>query len=125
MFSGIFSLEKAHMHRRFVPFLHVARWTSVLVALMYHVRFLLFVDYEHVEAKTWLSDVFYFLTGLGHESCWGGRGRHGQKTGRARRAPRTPPPPARGRAPPASGGGGLVGGGAAAGVRYLGTIHRP
>jgi hypothetical protein len=35
---------------------------------MYHVRFLLFVDYAHVQEKTWLSDVFYFVTGLGHES---------------------------------------------------------
>jgi hypothetical protein len=33
-----------------------------------HVRFLLFVDYEQVQENTWLSDVFYFLTGLGHES---------------------------------------------------------
>ena len=56
------------MRLRFVPFLYIARWTSVLVALMYHVRFLLFVDYEHVQEKTWWSDVFYFLTGLGHES---------------------------------------------------------
>lgn len=56
------------MRLRFVPFLHIARWTSVIMALMYHVRFLLFVDYEHVHAKTWLSNVFYFLTGLGHES---------------------------------------------------------
>jgi hypothetical protein len=56
------------MPNRFVSFLLVSRWTSVMVALMYHVRFLLFVDYEHVHEKTWLSNAFYFLTGLGHES---------------------------------------------------------
>ena len=42
------------MRLRFVPFLHIARWTSVMVALMYHVRFLLFIDYEHLHTKTWL-----------------------------------------------------------------------
>ena len=85
------------MHRRFVPFLHVARWTSVLVALMYHVRFLLFVDYEHVEAKTWLSDVFYFLTGLGHESFAVFLVLDGILTGRALRAHGPPAPAALGR----------------------------
>lgn len=74
------------MHRRFVPFLHVARWSSVLVALMYHVRFLLFVDYEHVQEKTWWSDVFYFLTGLGHESFAVFLVLDGILTGRALRA---------------------------------------
>jgi hypothetical protein len=81
------------MHRRFVPFLHVARWTSVLVALMYHVRFLLFVDYEHVHDKTWWSDVFYFLTGLGHESFAVFLVLDGILTGRALRA-QGPPAPA-------------------------------
>jgi hypothetical protein len=56
------------MRHRFVPFLHAARWTCALVALMYHVRFLLFVDYDDVRAKTGVVKVFYFLTGLGHES---------------------------------------------------------
>jgi hypothetical protein len=56
------------MPNRFVSFLLVSRWTSVMVALMYHVRFLLFVDYEDVQAKTGVSKAFYFLTGLGHES---------------------------------------------------------
>jgi len=74
------------MHRRFVPFLHVARWASVLVAVMYHVRFLLFVDYEHVQEKTWWSDVFYFLTGLGHESFAVFLALDGILTGRALRA---------------------------------------
>lgn len=57
-----------HMPNRFLTFLLVSRWTSVIVALMYHVRFLLFVDYEDVHTKTVLSKAFYFLTGLGHES---------------------------------------------------------
>jgi hypothetical protein len=56
------------MRNRFVSFLLASRWASVIVALMYHVRFLLFVDYADVHAKTGLSKVFYFLTGLGHES---------------------------------------------------------
>ena len=78
------------MYRRFVPFLHVARWTSAMVALMYHVRFLLFVDYEHVLAKTWLSNAFYFLTGLGHESFAIFFVLDGILTGRKLRAQRPP-----------------------------------
>lgn len=56
------------MRFRFVRFMQVSCWTSVLMALAYHVRFLLFVRYEDVHAKTVLSRAFYFLTGLGHES---------------------------------------------------------
>jgi len=56
------------MPNRFLSFLLISRWASVIVALMYHVRFLLFVDYANVHAKTGWSNVFYFLTGLGHES---------------------------------------------------------
>jgi hypothetical protein len=56
------------MNDRFQAFLLVSRWASALVALMYHVRFLLFVDYGAVHEKTGLSKAFYFLTGLGHES---------------------------------------------------------
>jgi len=74
------------MDHRFISFLHMARWTSVVVALMYHVRFLLFVDYGHVHAKTWWSDVFYFLTGLGHESFAVFYVLDGILTGRALRA---------------------------------------
>jgi hypothetical protein len=85
------------MQGRFVAFLHVARWTSVLVALMYHVRFLLFVDYEHVQAKTWLSDVFYFLTGLGHESFAVFLVLDGILTGRALQAHGPPAPATPGR----------------------------
>lgn len=56
------------MGDRFIAFLLIARWASAVVALMYHVRFLLFVNYDAVHAKTGLSKAFYFLTGLGHES---------------------------------------------------------
>jgi hypothetical protein len=56
------------MRNRFLSFLLASRWASVILALMYHVRFLLFVDYGDVHAKTGLSKLVYFVTGLGHES---------------------------------------------------------
>jgi len=56
------------MHDRFVQFLLLARWTSALVALCYHVRFLAFVNYDAVEEKNLLVTSVYFLTGLGHEA---------------------------------------------------------
>jgi hypothetical protein len=56
------------MNDRFLSFLVLSRWVSAIVALMYHLRFLLFVDYSAVSAKTNASKAFYFLTGLGHES---------------------------------------------------------
>jgi hypothetical protein len=60
--------DEAIMSDRFLNFLLLARWTSALVALMYHVRFLAFVNYDAVEEKNILLTGFYFLTGLGHES---------------------------------------------------------
>jgi len=56
------------MNDRFVSFLLFSRWASAIVALMYHLRFFLFVDYGAVSQKTSVSQAFYFLTGLGHES---------------------------------------------------------
>lgn len=56
------------MNGRFAAFLWAARWASAVMALMYQVRFLQFVDYDAVVAKSALSTGFYFLTGLGHES---------------------------------------------------------
>jgi hypothetical protein len=56
------------MSDRFVSFLLVSRWASAIVALTYHARFLLFVDYGSVSAKTGLSKAFYFFTGFGNES---------------------------------------------------------
>lgn len=56
------------MTDRFVSFLLFARWASAIVALAYHLRFLLFVNYDAVHAKTLFSKSFYFVTGLGHES---------------------------------------------------------
>ncbi len=85
------------MRKPYLSFLLAARWASVMVALMYHVRFLLFVDYEHVQANTWLSDVFYFLTGLGHESFAVFLVLDGILTGRALPAHRPPAPATPGR----------------------------
>lgn len=56
------------MNDRFVAFLVVSRWASALVALMYHLRTLLFVDYHAVSEKNGVSKAFYAITGLGHES---------------------------------------------------------
>ena len=56
------------MSDRFVTFLLVSRWTSAIVALLYHARFLVFVDYGDVHDKTGLAKAFYFITGLGHEA---------------------------------------------------------
>nr|WP_314544885.1 hypothetical protein [uncultured Massilia sp.] len=56
------------MSDRFVTFLLVSRWTSAIVALLYHIRFLVVVDYQGVHDRTGLTKAFYFLTGLGHEA---------------------------------------------------------
>jgi hypothetical protein len=56
------------MNDRFVSFLLASRWASAVVVLTYHARFLLFVDYGSVSAKTSLSRAFYFFTGLGNEA---------------------------------------------------------
>ena len=56
------------MNDRFVSFLVFSRWASAIVALVYHLRSLLFVDYNDVIEKTSVSKAFYLLSGLGHES---------------------------------------------------------
>lgn len=56
------------MNRRFATFLDMSLWISALMALVYHVRFLMFVDYDAVQARSLINQIFYFLTGLGHES---------------------------------------------------------
>jgi hypothetical protein len=56
------------MDSRFLSFLNLSRWISALIVVMYHVRFLLFIDYELLHNKTILSKSFYFVTGLGHEA---------------------------------------------------------
>lgn len=56
------------MSRRFATFLDTSLWISALMALVYHVRFLMFVDYEAVQDRSYVDQAFYFLTGLGHES---------------------------------------------------------
>lgn len=55
------------MRDRFVPFLLFSRWACAVLALVYHLRFLQFVDYDSVQARTALSAAFYFLSGYGHE----------------------------------------------------------
>ncbi|MGZ5198202.1 MAG: hypothetical protein ACXWC4_00365 [Telluria sp.] len=44
------------------------QWLTALVAVCYHVRFLMFVDYTHVANKSLLLRAFYFFTSLGHEA---------------------------------------------------------
>ncbi|MDQ1829792.1 hypothetical protein [Massilia scottii] len=56
------------MNRRFASFLDMSLWISALMALLYHVRFLMLVDYNALTDKSRVDQVFYFLTGLGHES---------------------------------------------------------
>lgn len=56
------------MNDPFLRFLSVARWTSAIVATMYHVRFLLLSSYGSLHDPSPLLTGFYFLTGLGHES---------------------------------------------------------
>ncbi|MCE3607227.1 hypothetical protein LXA47_27040 [Massilia sp. P8910] len=56
------------MKRRFETFLDMSLWLSALMTLLYHFRFLMLVDYAALREKTRIDQVFYFLTGLGHES---------------------------------------------------------
>jgi hypothetical protein len=44
------------------------QWLSALVAVCYHVRFLLFVNYNQLVHKGLLLQAFYFFTSLGHEA---------------------------------------------------------
>jgi hypothetical protein len=44
------------------------QWLSALVAVCYHVRFLLFVNYNQLAHKGLLQQAFYFFTSLGHEA---------------------------------------------------------
>lgn len=46
----------------------LSRWLAALVVVMYHVRFLLFVDYGHVRERGLVVKLFYFLTSFGHEA---------------------------------------------------------
>jgi len=56
------------MTDRFAAFLGLSRWAAAIMALMYHVRYLQFVDYDAAISRGPLTKAFYFLTGLGHES---------------------------------------------------------
>jgi peptidoglycan/LPS O-acetylase OafA/YrhL len=44
------------------------RWLAVLIAVSYHIRFLLFADYGHLRHVSHPLQFFYFVTSLGHEA---------------------------------------------------------
>ena len=56
------------MHRQFAAFLCWSCTAAATAALLYHARFLFFVDFDSVLDKSIFDTAFYFLTGLGHES---------------------------------------------------------
>ena len=49
-------------------FIHLSRWVSALLVLVSHLRSLLFKDYQFVASKSVLIQLFYFITGLGHQA---------------------------------------------------------
>jgi hypothetical protein len=51
-----------------MSFAHFWKSASALLVLLYHVRYLLLIDYGHVNGPTRLLSGFYFISGLGHES---------------------------------------------------------
>jgi peptidoglycan/LPS O-acetylase OafA/YrhL len=56
------------MNSNFLSLVNVSRWITALIVVMYHVRFLLFVDYANVTDKAVLVKLFYFITSLGQEA---------------------------------------------------------
>jgi hypothetical protein len=44
-----------------------ARWLTVFAVVLYHVRFLLFTEYDHLLVHGIFIQCYYFLTSLGHE----------------------------------------------------------
>jgi hypothetical protein len=44
-----------------------ARWLAVFAVVLYHVRFLLFTEYDHLLVHGIFIQCYYFLTSLGHE----------------------------------------------------------
>lgn len=56
------------MDERFLFFPNLSRLVSVLIAVIYHVRFILFVDHGNVQNKTIFIKVFYLIIGLGQEA---------------------------------------------------------
>ncbi len=49
-------------------FLNLVRWFAAFLVVINHARCLIFVDYEHLEQKSIFTNIFYLLTGLGHEA---------------------------------------------------------
>lgn len=56
------------MNSLFLSRIATLRWLAALIAVSYHVRYLLFANYGHVAHKGVLTRLFYFVTSLGHES---------------------------------------------------------
>lgn len=46
----------------------LTRWLAAWLAVIYHVRFLLFAAYPDVSGKSLMLTLFYFVTSLGHEA---------------------------------------------------------
>lgn len=44
------------------------RWVAALMVLVSHLKPILFVEYGNLERKNILINIFYFITGLGHEA---------------------------------------------------------
>jgi peptidoglycan/LPS O-acetylase OafA/YrhL len=49
-------------------FIHLSRWVSAVLVLVSHLRSLLFKDYQFANSKSALIQLFYFITGLGHQA---------------------------------------------------------
>lgn len=49
-------------------FIHLSRWIAAMLVVVSHLRSFIFVDFEQVANKNPLNKIFYFLTGLGHQS---------------------------------------------------------
>lgn len=56
------------MNPSFLSRVGLLRWLAALVAVTYHVRFLLFAEWTQVQHKGLLVALFYFVTSLGHEA---------------------------------------------------------
>ena len=59
---------KARAYNDFWTLAILVRWLTAAMAVMYHVRFLLFAPYPNVNDTGWALTIFYFVTGLGHEA---------------------------------------------------------
>ena len=58
----------AQVNSGFQARVNLMRLLAAGMAVIYHVRFLLFAGYPEVAEKSWLLALFYFVTSLGHEA---------------------------------------------------------